>query len=60
MTLFLNGGGSGERINKSYRLFKEKADTSKPLLFIPFARGKEEYPDSLKWITKEVAECNFP
>ena len=60
MTLFLNGGGSDQQVVESYRLFKEKADTSKPLLYIPLAMKEEKYPSCLKWITGEMAECAFP
>ena len=60
MTLFLNGGGCGEQIKGSYEVFKEKVDTSKPLLYIPLAMEKEKYPSCLEWITGELAEFHFP
>jgi len=60
MALFLNGGGSAEQVIESYHFFKGKADTKKPLLYIPLAMEKERYSGCLKWITEEMAEYHFP
>ena len=60
MTLFLNGGGSGEQVIDSYLFFKEKTDTKKPLLYVPLAMEEQKYPDCLKWITKEMRSYRFP
>ena len=60
MALFLNGGGTGKQVIESYHLFKEKADTKKPLLYIPLAMEEKKYPSCLKWITEEMADYHFP
>lgn len=60
MALFLNGGGAGKQVIESYHLFKEKADTKKPLLYIPLAMEEKKYPSCLKWITEEMADYHFP
>ena len=60
MTLFLNGGGCAEQVKDGYRFFKEKIDTTKPLLYIPLAMEKERYPACLEWIKKELSEFHFP
>ena len=60
MTLFLNGGGSDQQVTESYHFFKEKADTSRPLLYVPLAMKIEKYPSCLEWITNEMSECHFP
>lgn len=60
MTLFLNGGGSGEQTTTIYEVFKRNIDTSKPLLYIPFAMPNEKYSVCFEWISEELAQINFP
>ena len=60
MTLFLNGGGSGAQVTETYRILKEKIDTSKPLLYIPLAMREDRYAGCLEWITAELADFHFP
>lgn len=60
MTLFLNGGGSGEQTTSIYEVFKRNIDTSKPLLYIPFAMPNEKYSGCFEWISEELAQINFP
>lgn len=60
MALFLNGGGCGKKTTKIYELFKQIINTSKPLLYIPFAMENERYPSCLEWITEELKEFLFP
>lgn len=60
MALFLNGGGSGDKTKEVYKLLKETIDTTKPLLYIPFAMQNERYPSCFTWISEELVQFNFP
>lgn len=60
MTLFLNGGGADEQVKEAYLFLEEKANMSKPLLYIPLAMEREKYPSCLEWISGELADLHFP
>jgi len=59
MKLFLNGGGSGEKVLLAYQKFNELVDHTKPLLYIPLAMTKHRYPDCLEWIKTELKDINI-
>lgn len=58
MKLFLCGGGSGKKAEKSLKLFSEVIDKKKPLLYIPLAMDEYRYPSCLDWIKSEMKPIN--
>lgn len=56
MRVFLNGGGCGPCAAEVYRRFGGEIDKSKPLVYVPLAMEKEQYPGCLEWITGEMEE----
>lgn len=51
--LILNGGGSGEQIKESYKLFSQKLNGGK-VLYVPLAWNHGDYEDCLKWFKSEM------
>ena len=56
MNLFLCGGGSGEKTTEPIKVFNEKIDNTKDILYIPLAMDEDDhsYDDCYEWITKEL------
>lgn len=59
MRLLLCGGGCGEQTVLANQRFGEMIDSTKPLLYIPLAMQKENYPGCLEWIKGELADINI-
>lgn len=58
MKLFLCGGGSGKKTEKSLKVFSSVIDRNKPLLYIPLAMDESRYPSCLEWIKSEMQPIN--
>lgn len=59
MKIFLNGGGSGKKIEPMIKKFGSLLDYSKPILYIPLAMSEEKYDDCLEWFKKEMSVINL-
>ena len=60
MKVFLNGGGDGQQTVAAIRRFNEIIDHNKPLLYIPLAMEREQYPGCYEWIQGELSEVQVP
>lgn len=60
MKLFLCGGGDGNQTVEANKRFNEILDHTKPLLYIPLAMERENYPSCLEWIKNELRHVNVP
>jgi dipeptidase E len=58
MTIFLSGGGSGEKSKNLDLAFINSIKTSKPILYIPLARNSP-YDSCLMWIKTNFRQFNF-
>lgn len=59
MKIFLNGGGDGNSLCKTYERFSEVIDHNKPVLYIPLAMEEDKYEECYRWITNELKNYNI-
>jgi len=60
LKIFLCGGGDGTQSASAYRHFADVIDSTKPLLYIPLAMERTQYPDCYRWITAELTHLHLP
>ncbi len=60
MKKFLNGGGCGQQTAPALKRFSDVIDRTKPLLYIPLAMERAQYPGCFSWIQDELREVKVP
>ncbi len=60
MKLFLCGGGDGSQTVAANKRFNEILDHTKPLLYVPLAIERENYPSCLEWIKNGLRHVDVP
>lgn len=59
MKIFLNGGGSGEKIINALSRFANALDKNKPILYLPLAMEDTKYDECYKWFKNEIKLMNL-
>lgn len=60
MKIFLCGGGDGIQSASAYQRFADVIDSTKPLLYIPLAMERTQYPGCYEWISTELEHLRLP
>lgn len=60
MKIFLCGGGDGTQSASAYQRFADVIDSTKPLLYIPLAMERTQYPGCYEWISTELEHLHLP
>ena len=62
MRLFINGGGSGDKVFDIYSEINDIIDHDKPALYVPLAMEEDKHPydGCYEWIKSEIAAIDVP